>query len=52
MVRTRMPGGVGGKAREGLPIRICLDFPMQMALLYPEYENYNELLWRELELTF
>jgi len=20
MVRTRMPGGVGGKAREGLPI--------------------------------
>ena len=23
MVRTRMPGGVGGKAREGLPIPIC-----------------------------
>ena len=22
MVRTRMPGGVGGKAREGLPIPI------------------------------
>jgi len=24
MVRTRMPGGVGGKAREGLPIPISL----------------------------
>ena len=24
MVRTRMPGGVGGKAREGLPIPIRL----------------------------
>ena len=24
MVRTRMPGGVGGKAREGLPIPILL----------------------------
>ena len=23
MVRTRMPGGVGGKAREGLPIPIA-----------------------------
>jgi len=23
MVRTRMPGGVGGKACEGLPIPMC-----------------------------
>ena len=34
MVRTRMPGGVGGKAREGLPIPIVLWNFLQREPLY------------------
>ena len=42
MVRTRMPGGVGGKGREPLPIPIVGDFgDTQMSNEYPFVLDYT-----------
>jgi len=41
MVRTRMPGGVGGKAREGLPIPIDTKKNKKQGGRYPDSRFFS-----------